>query len=285
MSGIIKKKDGSFNFKSETELENFVYIHLDRLLNLSPIARQYRIGTEICDIVATDSHGNISIIELKNTEDRYIVQQLTRYYHGLMESKPKIDGINYCQPTKLIAIAPSFHTHNFIDKKYLTLNIDFFTFDLVADRTNGNLFLNLTDVETEDKYVVQIPDINRSKVADLPEPAKVEIDRNATIDYYLRLNYSSQLKIAPLSPDKFREGSEKYKSKCTKPFKVAFEFNSYGESKTTKKSTIIVKLPSKTRLGDFYLWCCKNLDGGIEASKAKDSHITPAGVFIVRITL
>jgi RecB family endonuclease NucS len=67
VSTIIKKKDGSIEFKSETELENFVFIHLDRLLNLSPIARQYRIGTEICDVLATDSKKRLSIIELKNS--------------------------------------------------------------------------------------------------------------------------------------------------------------------------------------------------------------------------
>ena len=83
--------------------------------------------------LATDSYGKLTIIELKNTEDRYIVQQLTRYYHGLIERKPRLDGIDYKQPVKLIAIVPSFHIHNFIDKKYTILNIDFFTFDVVAD--------------------------------------------------------------------------------------------------------------------------------------------------------
>lgn len=130
MSAIIKKKDGKIEFRSETDLENFVFIHLDRLLNLSPLSRQYRIGTEICDILATDSYGKLTIIELKNSEDRYIVQQLTRYYHGLIERKPKLDGIDYKQPVKLIAIAPSFHIHNFIDKVYNKLYFQFFTFEL-----------------------------------------------------------------------------------------------------------------------------------------------------------
>ena len=81
MSAIIKKKDAGFEFKSEAELENFLFIHLDRLLNLSPIVRQYRIGTEICDVLAVDSQKNLSIIELKNWE---LNSNFINYDYGIL---------------------------------------------------------------------------------------------------------------------------------------------------------------------------------------------------------
>ena len=190
MNTIIKKKDGKIEFRSETELENFVFIHLDRLLNLGPSSRQYRIGTEICDILAADARKRLTIIELKNAEDRYIVQQLTRYYHGLIERKPRLDGIDYKQPVKLIAIAPSFHIHNFVDKVYNKLEFEFFTFDLTVNQSTGDIFFELTNVDTKEKSIEQIPEVKRSKVAQGLETIKEEINYDEMIDYYMRLSYS-----------------------------------------------------------------------------------------------
>jgi hypothetical protein len=289
VSIIIKKKDGGFQFKSETELENFVYIHLDKLLNLSPIARQYRIGTEICDILATNDRNDIGIVELKNVEDRYIVQQLTRYCDGLIQSKPKIDGIDYHKPTKLIAIAPSFHAHNFIDRKYSKLNIDFFTFAIVADRMTEDIFLELTDVETKKKYVVQIPDIKRNKVAKSQESTQSEIDYNEMIDYYMRLNYSSKLGIEQLSPEELRKLSEKYKSKCTKEFKLSLEFiDKYKQNPkqiTKVQRTVTIKLPIKVRISDLYRWCEITNIGSKDTVNIKHKFVnkTRAGVFKIKI--
>jgi Endonuclease NucS len=284
VSIITKRKDGRFQFKSETELENFVYIHLDKLLDLSPITRQYRIGIEICDILATGDRNNLGIIELKNVEDRYIVQQLTRYYDGLIQNKPKINGIDYRKPAKLIAIAPSFHSHNFIDRKYSKLNIDFFTFAIVADRATGNIFLELTDVETEVKHMVQIPDVKRNTMAKSQESAKVEIDNNEMIDYYMRLNYSSKLGLDSLNPEQLRKQSEIYRSKCTRQFKIIIE---YVKKTEIIKKSVTVKLPSKVKIDDFYQWCWKNITGGKEGIKAKHRSVsrTPAGVFKIRIWL
>jgi Endonuclease NucS len=282
VSAIIKKKDGSFQFKSETELENFVYIHLDKLLNLSPMARQYRIGTEICDVLATDDRQRLTIIELKNAEDRYIVQQLTRYYHGLIERKPRLDGIDYRKPVKLIAIAPSFHTHNFVDKVYNKLEFDFFTFKLTVDRSTGDIFFALTNVDTKEQYTVPIPDIKRSRVAQGQEIAKKEINYDEMIDYYMRLSYSSKLGLEPLSPEQLRERSTKYTAKCTKEFKINIQF--IKKIETTQKS-VSVKLPTKIRVADFLQWCDKYINGGIEGRgyKHRYVHKTRAGVFRIRL--
>jgi RecB family endonuclease NucS len=42
----------------------------------------------VCDILAIDAQHQLHILELKNSEDRYLIQQLTRYYANLQEVKP-----------------------------------------------------------------------------------------------------------------------------------------------------------------------------------------------------
>jgi hypothetical protein len=72
----------------------------------------------------------LTIIELKNVEDRYVVQQLTRYYHALKSERSLAKEIDYQQPVRLIAIAPSFHQDTEIDCTYTILNIELFTFEI-----------------------------------------------------------------------------------------------------------------------------------------------------------
>lgn len=221
---------------------------------------------------------------MKNSEDRYIVQQLTRYYHGLIESKPKLDGINYRKPVKLIAIAPSFHIHNFIDKIYTKLDFDFFTFDLNVDRSTGDIFFELTNVHTKEKSVEQIPQIKGKNLINAQEAVKTEIDYEEMIDYYMRLSYSSKLGLDPLNPAQLREYLGKYKSTCTKEFKMNLEF--MKKTGTTQKS-VTVKLPAKVKIVDLEHWCWKNVTGGIEGRGAKfrQVHRTRSGVFKIRIWL
>jgi hypothetical protein len=284
LSTIIKKKGGEIEFRSETELENFVFIHLNTLLNLSPITRQYRIGTEICDVLATDNQKSLSIIELKNVEDRYIIQQLTRYYHGLIKTKPKFDEIDYRRPVKLIAIAPSFHAHNFVDKIYSKLNFEFLTFDLTVDNSTRYIYFELTNVDAKEKYTKQISQVKQNKLIKSQEVTIIDIDYNEMIDYYMRLNYSSKLGLDPLSPEQLREKSETYRSKCTKEFKMIFEF--FKKTGKTQKS-ITIKLPSKVKTKDFYRWCNQNATGGVEGhgAKLRQVYTTPSGVFKIRIWL
>ena len=80
---------------------------------------------EICDILALSAERQLVIIELKNVEYRHVVQQLTRYYSNLLAEHPFSDAIDYEQPVRLIAIAPSFHRHNHIDREYSRLSFEF----------------------------------------------------------------------------------------------------------------------------------------------------------------
>lgn len=87
-SAALKKTGTGWEFVNEAALEDFVWDNLKPLLNLTPLKRQYFVKGEICDILAVDDNRQLVVLELKNTEDRYIVQQLTRYYDALLEVKP-----------------------------------------------------------------------------------------------------------------------------------------------------------------------------------------------------
>ncbi len=153
---MLNKADGKVGFKNEAELEKFVYGHLDELLNLQPIAKQYRVDSDICDILAVDEQRRLSIIELKNVEDRYVVQQLTRYYDSLLGEKPFADLVNYENTIRLIAISPSFHNHNFVDKNYARLEFEFWSFDIAANKGRRDISFKLTNVDNNNKKYRQL---------------------------------------------------------------------------------------------------------------------------------
>jgi len=121
----LRRVSEGWEFSSELALEVFIWERLEDLLQLQPFQRQYAVMGEICDILALTSERQLVILELKNTEDRYIIQQLTRYYANLLEEKPFPGSIDYEKPIRLIAIAPTFHRHNYIDRQYSRLTFEF----------------------------------------------------------------------------------------------------------------------------------------------------------------
>lgn len=123
-------KEERVQFKSEECLEDFIWHNLNTILNLTPLKRQYCSKSEYCDIICYSQTNQLCVIELKNNQDRYVVQQLTRYYDNLIDEKPFGDVVDYEKEVKLIAITPEFHRHNFIDYKYLRLKIDFYEFSI-----------------------------------------------------------------------------------------------------------------------------------------------------------
>jgi RecB family endonuclease NucS len=105
----ILQTGNSWQFGNEFELEEVLWQNLPALLNLQPFKRQYSVRGQFCDILALDDRRRLVVLELKNVEDRYVVQQLTRYYHALKEEAPFSDEVDVSQPIRLMAIAPGFH--------------------------------------------------------------------------------------------------------------------------------------------------------------------------------
>ena len=178
LSGAALRKTGSdWEFASELALEDFVWDNLDKLFKLTPLKRQHSAKGEYCDILAVDNKKQLTIIELKNAEDRYLVQQLTRYYDNLVDEKPFAEQIDYNQQINLIGIAPSFHRHNHIDRKYNLLKIDFL--ELAVLRKNKKFNLNLKDIDSTQTWLINIPyqEIDFSKLSqEIPEPPQKLLD-------------------------------------------------------------------------------------------------------------
>jgi len=144
-----------WQFNNEEILEDFLFLHLSQTLGLKGLARQYIVKNQRCDILATDSTNRLVVLELKNTEDRGIVQQLTRYYHALLEEKPFANQIDYNLPVHLIAIAPSFHRDNSIDRLYHQLEFQFLQFAI--EQKESNFYLNLKDIDQGKIFKIEIP--------------------------------------------------------------------------------------------------------------------------------
>lgn len=169
-NAALRKTGTGWEFVSEEAVEDFVEAHLESLLGLTLIKRQFTVNEQRCDIIAVDENKQLVVVELKNAEDRYIVQQLTRYYHALLEHKPFAEQVNYDFPVRLVAIAPSFHRDSFTDRKYNHLLLQFLQFAIVPD--GDNLYFDLKDVDTGHTSQVEITHQQGEITENIPSPPK-----------------------------------------------------------------------------------------------------------------
>ncbi len=142
----LRKTAQGWEFASEQALEDFVWNRLENLLQVRPFQRQLTVMGEICDILALTPERQLVIIELKNAEYRHVVQQLTRYYSNLLSERPFSEAIDYEKPVRLIAIAPSFHGHNYIDRQYSRLSFEFIE---VSVKKSEQFYLELKSENAE----------------------------------------------------------------------------------------------------------------------------------------
>ncbi|MEM6598440.1 MAG: endonuclease NucS domain-containing protein [Cyanobacteria bacterium P01_C01_bin.69] len=160
-----------WHFNSELELEETVWRNLPALLNIEPLSRQFSIAGKVCDLLAIDDTGRLVIIELKNTEDRYIVQQLTRYYDALKSEHELPFSADTTRP-RLVGIAPNFHRDTLIDCHYSTLSLELLTFHLNASA--DDIKLTLRDTSNTQVSALLLPNalsIAQSEI-EIPEPPR-----------------------------------------------------------------------------------------------------------------
>lgn len=165
LNKLVKLAGNTWEFANEIALEDFIWDNLTAIFNLIPLERQRRINGERCDIISASQNKQLVIIELKNSLDRGIVQQLTRYYANL--AKNKLFDVDYDLPVKLIAITPSFHSHNYIDREYSKLNFDFIEFKLIVTK-DSELYLHLNNVDTAQTWEAQVT-YNLEQVHDIKD--------------------------------------------------------------------------------------------------------------------
>lgn len=176
---MLIEKDGQWQFESEATFERLLWQNLEEWLNFQPLARQLRMCGEPCDILARSSKGKPVILELKNEEDRYVVQQLTRYYHNFLEERPDLPSLDSSESPQLVAIAPSLHRHNFIDRLYHRLAIELWTFQI--QKQHDQFFLEFASWESPEAKS-RIKTINLTPYVQLPTVAELnlisQLDKN-----------------------------------------------------------------------------------------------------------
>jgi RecB family endonuclease NucS len=166
----LKPTGSGYEFDSEAELEDFLWDNLQALFGLHPLKRQHYVSEQFCDIVAVGENQQLVVLELKNTEDRYVVQQLTRYYDALVESQEFSDEVDYHQPVRLVAIAPSFHRDNFCDRKYNTLNFEFWQFAVIED--DEKFYFQVMDIDKDRRSILQITQIDNQETGLIASPPR-----------------------------------------------------------------------------------------------------------------
>lgn len=172
-NALLRKLGGKWRFDSEKALKDFVYDNLNSLLGMTPLQRQYYVNSEVGDILAIDQNKRLVVLELKNSEDEYIVQQLTRYYATLREEKAEPPEVDSSHPSRLIAITPKFHKHNLIDRQYSKLDFEFLEFELVQEI--NHLYLNLKNIDNGKLITAEItlPEKEAYKLSgNLPKPPR-----------------------------------------------------------------------------------------------------------------
>ena len=273
---MLKKVGQGWQFASENNLEDFVWGQLNSLFELSPLKRQYTAYGDICDILALDKNSRLVIMELKNVEDRYIVQQLTRYYHSLLEEKPFQEQVNYQLPVRLIAVAPSFHRHNWLDRKYHKLSFEFMSFTL--RQLENEVYLHLTDLNTKKVSQAKIIDVSLFKKA---KPSQVSdtivttasggITFTKSLDdmlrYYVIVKNAHKLGIPELDSSEIeRLNNQGYRAKVSKLFKIRVK----EQRAKSGFREVSIRVPSSIRVGTFVIWVERNVPTAIQV-------ISPSG--------
>ena len=211
-----------WHFSSELELEEVIWRNLPSLLDVEPLRRQFSVKGSVCDLLGVDRAGHLVVIELKNAEDRYLVQQLTRYYDALINENELPFTADTTTP-RLIGIAPSFHTDTLIDCRYSTLNIELLTFRLVASA--ADITLSLHDIAGTEVSALSLPKALSVAQPDIeiPEPPRKLLNwlshsSAAEYDWVMQmrkqlLNFDSRMKEVVTSTSLFY-GRGKTKACC-----------------------------------------------------------------------
>jgi RecB family endonuclease NucS len=172
----LRKSTAGWEFTSEAALEKFIWANLQELLGINPLKQQYISQGEISDILDVDNDGGLVVLELKNIEDRYLIQQLTRYYANLLEEKPFQEKIDYARPIRLIAIAPNYHRYNLIDKEHSTLKFKLLQFSVTRENEEFQFVLQDLELETVQRHLIPYQAVKIPEAENISEPPKILLE-------------------------------------------------------------------------------------------------------------
>lgn len=158
-------------FESEQYLERFFLNAVLPEIQLRPLASQHVCGQGICDILALGQNNQLVIIELKNTKDTHVIEQLIRYLDALAVEKPFSDQVDYARPIELYAVCPDY-----ADSLEMTLKYHRLIFNVLAYRVENeeqtHRFHLWNWLSNEAIAHIEIPRIQNSDTVVLPDPPK-----------------------------------------------------------------------------------------------------------------
>ncbi|MBW4692381.1 MAG: DUF91 domain-containing protein [Lyngbya sp. HA4199-MV5] len=257
---MLHRRKKKLFFKSERDLEDFVWVHLHELFSLRGLKRQYAIKQDICDILAVDEAKQLTILELKNTTDRYIVQQLTRYYDRLITEKPFVSEINYDLPVRLIAIAPTYHEHNLIDQKYSFLNIEFLTYEVLELEDQSIRFmLNGLDQSRHTEILIPSSQDHEENQSERSEEEIKQDKVDKILHHYVKVRCAHKLGLPDVSPAELAASSAKFTAKGSKVYKI--QLDEYTPSGSPR--FVSVRVPSTIGVIKFWRWVAENVPAAI----------------------
>ncbi|MDJ0687174.1 MAG: endonuclease NucS [Xenococcaceae cyanobacterium MO_188.B32] len=109
---MLRQFKGKFLLKSESLLEEFIWLNLNKLLKINPLKRQYIVNNKNrTDILGITKEGSLAIIELKKKGDKGSIDQLIRYKKNLLKYSSQssmLSEVDFKRDFVLIAIAGHF---------------------------------------------------------------------------------------------------------------------------------------------------------------------------------
>ena len=109
---MLRPFKGKFLLKSESLLEEFIWLNLDRLLKINPLKRQYIVNNKNrTDILGLTQERRLAIVELKKKGGKGSIDQLIRYKENLLKYSSQssvLSEVDLKRDFVLIAIAGHF---------------------------------------------------------------------------------------------------------------------------------------------------------------------------------
>lgn len=201
---MLRSSKGKLLFKSEALLEEFIWLHLQPLLNLEPVKRQYFINKQNrSDILGVNSEGRLAILELKKGEGKASIDQLLRYqdfFRKESHQDPNFERVDFSKKFLLIAIASHFNSSTIDYAQKMIPDCLLLTHE-VKQYDNGEYFLVLKKLDNrilskipieiiEDSLFESLPSFIQGYLLDKPEIRERVLKITQKI-----LSYNSEIKI------------------------------------------------------------------------------------------
>lgn len=165
----------------------------------------------------------------------------------------------------MIAVAPSFHYHNWVDRNYNKLKFEFICFTLIQQQSD-DIYIQLTDLDTKKiatEKVTNVSDIKKVNLSKIHSVATIEIGGvtfakafDDILLYYVLVKNAHKLGVPELELSEIERLNNKgYPNKVGKVFKIQVK----ESSAKSGYREVSIRVPSSIRVGDFVIWVDKRV--------------------------